>query len=362
MTPRFYNLSIKDIQRQTPDCVSITFDVPEHLGEAYTFVQGQYITLRTYLNEEELRRSYSICSSPHQNALTIAIKQVTGGLFSTYANKKLKIGDTLDVMTPMGNFFTPLNPQNNKQYVAFASGSGITPIISIIKETLYQEPNSSFTLFCGNKNFDHIIFREELIALKNKYINRFSLHHILSRESMGLPLFKGRLTGEKCTQFAKNLFNPTEIADYFLCGPEEMINDISQTLMVLGVPKKQIHFELFTTPNAAKINTEKTNQLPKPEVAEFESQITVIIDGHTYDFSLYSEAESILEAAYEYGADLPYACKGGVCCTCKAKLLEGTVKMDINYALEPDEVAAGYILTCQSHPQSKRVVLTFDEN
>jgi ring-1,2-phenylacetyl-CoA epoxidase subunit PaaE len=362
MPPRFHSLSVQKIQRETPNSISITFAVPEHLQADYSFTQGQYLTLRTNIDGSEVRRSYSICSSPFENTLRVAVKQVENGLFSTYANTVLQVGDVLDVMTPVGNFFTPLSPQNQNQYIAFASGSGITPILSIIKQTLHAEPHSQFILFYGNKNYEQIMFREELINLKNAYLDRFALHHILSRESVGVPLLKGRLNGDKCAQFARSFFDPLAVEAYFLCGPEEMINEVTATLLGLGVNQKHVHYELFTAPNSSQFIAPKTSNAPSPTVDEFESMITVTLDGHTYDFSLYSESESILEAAHEYGVDLPYACKGGVCCTCKAKILEGAVKMDVNYALEPDEVAAGYVLTCQSHPLSKRVVLTFDEN
>ena len=361
-SPHFNTLRIEQVRRETTDCVSITFALPDHLRDAYQFTQGQHLTLRTHINGEELRRSYSICSSPHENTLTIAVKQIPKGKFSTYANQHLRTGDTIDVMTPMGSFFTPLHPEQHKRYVAFVAGSGITPVLSILKTTLQTEPNSHFTLFYGNKSFDHIIFREQLLHLKNQYLQRLAIHHILSRESVGIPLFKGHLSGEKCKRFANMLFNPATTDEVFLCGPAAMIDDITPALIDLGIDRRRIHTELFLAPDiAAKLpQTAPNPQEPQPD--SFESRITIIMDGHTFDFDLDSEGESILNAAHEYGADVPYSCKGGVCCTCKAKVLEGKVKMDLNYSLEPDEVAAGYVLSCQSHPTSKRVVLTFDEN
>ncbi len=351
----FYTLTVREVRRETVDTISVAFNVPAEYVDAFAFTQGQYLTLRATINGEDLRRSYSICSAPHEGELRVAIKKVDGGIFSTWANTSLKVGDTLEAMPPQGRFFTPLNPDKKSWYAAFASGSGITPIISILKTVLVQEPLSRFTLFYGNRGFDHIIFREELESLKNIYPERFAVHHVLSRESLGSDLFHGRLDGSKCQSFARFLFNPTEIDAVFLCGPEEMIFSIKDTLTTLGTPPKNIHFELFTTAGSIK----KT-KAPQEETPSFEAEITVIQDGTQFDFLLPSKGSTLLDAAMRAGADLPFSCKGGVCSTCKAKVLEGSVNMEINYGLEPDEVAAGYVLTCQAHPVSKKVVVSFD--
>lgn len=358
--PKFHTLQVKEVRTETPDCVSVAFDVPDALKADYAFIQGQYLTLKTDIDGEDVRRSYSICSSPLEQELRVAVKHVEGGRFSTFANQKLQAGDTLDVMTPMGKFYTELDKNNEKQYVAFAAGSGITPVMSILKTVLEVEPKSSFTLFYGNRNFESIIFREAIEALKNKHLERLSIHHILSREVLGSPLFNGRINGEKCEQFCKAFFDVEQVDDYFLCGPEDMIFSVKNTLEEKGVDTKRIHFELFTTPTTKATKTKKT-EITTPLPSESDSKITVILDGDAFDFSLHSNGDNILDAALKNGADLPFACKGGVCCTCRAKILEGEVEMDVNYALEPDEVAAGFVLTCQSHPRTEKVVVSFDE-
>lgn len=370
--PHFYPLTVSKVQRETSECVSVTFKIPTHLSSEYQFNAGQYLTLRTHINGQELRRSYSICAAPYQNELTVAVKKVSGGLFSTFANEQLKTGDTLDVMTPIGNFTlsgdivntNSTAPETAKQYVFFASGSGITPIISLVKHILHEQPNAQVLLFYGNKNFESIIFREEIEALKNKYLQRLSVQHILSRESLGSPLFKGHLDEDKCRQYAQIFFNVAEIDGFFICGPETMIERVSQALQSLHADPKRVHFELFNTPTSGSLSpkTARTNNADNGSEKDFESHIHVTIDGNSFDFMLYSKGESILDAAHRVGADLPFACKGGVCCTCKAKVLKGQVSMDVNYSLEHDEVVEGYVLTCQSHPTSEEVVISFDEH
>jgi len=352
---RFYPLRVSDIRRETPDTVSVAFEVPGHLRDTCRFVQGQHLTLRTTIDGAEVRRAYSICTGVQENELRVAIKKVEGGLFGTFASERLKVGDTLESMAPLGHFFTELHPDNRNLYVAFAAGSGITPVMSILKTTLVQEPQSKFILFYGNKGFDHIIFREQLDELKNRYPERLAIHHVLSRESLGSPLFKGRIDGVKCEPYAHLLFNATDVDAYFLCGPEEMIFDVKDALDMLGVDAKKVHFELFTTAGAKKVEA-----APGAQKEAFDASITVIQDGTQFDFTLTSDGSTLLDAAMRAGADLPFSCKGGVCSTCKARVMEGEVQMDVNYGLEPDEVAAGYVLTCQSHPKTKRVVVSFD--
>jgi ring-1,2-phenylacetyl-CoA epoxidase subunit PaaE len=355
--PKFHPLKIKAIRRETADCISVTFDVPEELSEAYRFTQGQHLTLKTAIDGEEVRRSYSICANPADEELRVAIKKVEGGRFSTFANEQLQAGDTLEVMTPMGRFFTPLSPDQEKHYAAFAAGSGITPVLSIMKAVLQQEPKSEFTLFYGNRRSDSIIFHEEIEGLKNLYMGRLSVHHVLSREHLGSSLFTGRITGKKCREFCTKLLDPLEVDEYFLCGPEDMIHEIRSELAAQGVNPKKIHFELFTTADSKVRGTSAPKAEQGPKV---ESIITIKLDDITFEFPLSSDGDTILEAALRAGADLPFACKGGVCCTCRAKLREGSATMDVNYALEPEEVAAGYILACQSHPTTDRVFVDFD--
>lgn len=353
---KFETLTVKEVKKETSDCVSVSFDVPAALQETFRFTQGQYITLRKVINGEEVRRSYSICSSPFDNELRVAIKKVNGGLFSSWANESLQKGMALEIMPPQGKFFTQLNPTAKNQYVAFAAGSGITPILSIIKTTLLTEPNSNFTLIYGNRNRHSIIFKEALESLKNKFMGRFSIAYILSREKTDASIHFGRIDQEKCQQLCKTLLQPEKIAAYFLCGPEEMIFGVKQALEEVGVDQKKIHFELFTTGAKKKKLTSATDNTK----SEVKSHITVKQDGITFSFDLSFEGESILDAALKNGADLPYACKGGVCCTCKAKLIDGEVDMDVNYGLEQEEIEHGFILTCQSHPRTENVFIDFD--
>jgi len=356
MALHFHSLKVKDIKNETQDCVSISFDIPPELQKVFEFKQGQSLTLRKILEGEEIRRSYSICTSPFDNELRVAVKKVQGGLLSTFANTILKVGDVIDVMPPSGNFHTQLHSSNKKNYVALAAGSGITPLISIIKTTLLTEANSTFTLVFGNKNHSSIIFKEELEALKDKYIERFRLYHVLSRERMEAEINYGRINAEKCFQFTKLIdFNAAD--EFFICGPEEMIFGVRDFLEQKGIDKRKIHFELFTTPlrKTSSYSPQATNQLNKET-----SKITVTLDGRSFDFDLDYDSNNILDAALAQGADLPYACKGGVCTTCKAKLVKGQVEMEVNYGLEPDEVEAGFILTCQSHPRSEKIMVDFD--
>ncbi len=354
MTPKFHKLKIKDIKKETKDTVSISFDIPADLVADYQFESGQYLTLKTLINNGEIRRSYSLCSSPFEKEWRVAVKQIENGVFSTYANKVLKIGDQLEVMTPTGNFKVTTS-KDRKSYVLFAAGSGITPVFSIAK-TILEEENGDVTLFYGNKGFHGIIFREELEALKNKYLNRLRVIHIFSRESPGNKIQKGRINKEKCADLYTAFLKNQNIDEVFICGPEDMILNIRESLIENGVESSNIHFELFATNiKKQKVTEEKQN------VPSFASKVQLIVDGDTIDFELDSNGLTILDAAQEAGADLPYACKGGVCCTCKAKILEGSASMDVNYALMPDEVENGYILTCQAHPTSEKILVSFDD-
>ncbi|HZH96663.1 MAG TPA: 1,2-phenylacetyl-CoA epoxidase subunit PaaE [Flavisolibacter sp.] len=354
----FHLLEVKGVKKETEDCVSVTFTVPEELSNVFRFKQGQYLTIRKILNGEEQRRNYSICASPFDGELKIAVRKVEGGLFSTYANTELKKGDHLEVMPPLGKFHTELNGSNQKTYVAFAAGSGITPMLSIIKTTLLAEPQSSFTLVYGNRTKSGIIFKEDLEALKDKFINRFRIYHVLSREKSDAEINYGRIDRAKCELLFGKVIDLKTCDEFFLCGPEEMIFSVRDYLLQNGVDSKHIHFELFTIPG----QKQSTVKQPSSIVSDTgpQAKVTVRLDGIMFDFDLGYEGQSVLDAALKQGADLPYACKGGVCCTCKARLLEGKVVMDENWGLEPDEVAAGFILTCQSHPTTERIVVDFD--
>ena len=357
MTPKFHALQIADIRKETEDTVSIAFEIPDSLKEDYSFLAGQYLTLRSTINSEDVRRSYSLCSAPFEGEWRVAVKQVENGVFSTFANNTLKKGDTLEVMTPTGNFCLHTDPSETRSYALFAAGSGITPILSIAKTALKEEPNSDVTLFYGNKNFNSIIFREELEALKNTYMDRLRVIHVLSRESLGNTIQKGRINKEKANDLFRAFLKEIPVDAVYICGPEEMILGVKDSMIANGINEKKVHFELFTTPGVKKTE-EKTHSGNEQEIS---SNVSIILDGDTLDISLSSTGETILDAAQKAGADLPFACKGGVCCTCKAKILEGSAKMDVNYALEKDEVEAGYILTCQAHPTSEKLVVSFDE-
>jgi ring-1,2-phenylacetyl-CoA epoxidase subunit PaaE len=357
MTPRFHSLKIADVRKETADCVSISFDVPKDLKSDYQFLAGQYLTLKTTIDGEEVRRSYSLCSAPHENELRVAIKQVENGKFSTFANKSLNAGDFMDVMTPMGNFALKSDFANKKSYALFAAGSGVTPILSIAKEILNSEPNSIITLFYGNKGFNDVIFRESLEELKNCNLTRLSVVHVFSRESLGNKLQKGRIDKQKTIDLYNAFLKYISVNEAFICGPEQMIIGVKDALNELGLDSKKVHFELFTSGHV----TSKKKETNEPTLPSFESKVEVILDDESFEFNLDSNGMTILDAAQKAGGDLPYACKGGVCCTCKARVMKGTVRMVINYALTPDEVEAGYILTCQAHPTSENVVVSFDE-
>ena len=357
MAVHFHTLTVKKINKETADCVSVTFAVPPQLQSAFTFEHGQNITLKKNINGAEIRRSYSICSAPYENELKVAIKKVPGGKFSTYANEILQEGNTIEVLPPTGKFNTPLHKQNRKNYLAIAAGSGITPVISIIKTALQTEPLSSFTLVFCNRSRSSIIFFEELEGLKNKYLQRLNFINILSREKTDSSINYGRIDGEKLTTLSA-LINYKAIDAFFICGPVEMIFCVKDFLENKGIEKKKIHFELFGTPE--KKQTAISNLKSITKSTAIKSNITIKLDGRSFDFELGFNEGNILDAALQQGADLPYACKGGVCCTCKARLLEGEVKMDVNWGLEQEEVDQGFILTCQSHPKTEKVTVDFD--
>lgn len=359
MKPTFHTLTIADVNEETSDCCSIAFEVPSHLKQDYQFIQGQYLTLKADINGEDVRRSYSICSSPNGEELRVAIKQVPQGKFSTYANQQLKKGDQLEVMTPAGKFYTELDVTHEKHYVGVAAGSGITPILSILKAVLETEPNSRFTLLYGNKNTSSIIFKEEIEALKNVYMSRLTVHYFLSREILDVPLMNGRIDQEKCSEIFTRLLDVTDIHECFSCGPEPMIFAVRDSLLEQGFDQKHIHFELFTSP-LGKLGAERQPDIEEKDRGKV-SEITITLDGKAFKFDLPLGGNNLLDAALAQGADLPYACKGGVCCTCRAKILEGEVDMLVNYALEPEEVEAGFVLTCQAYPKSDKVVVDFDQ-
>lgn len=359
MKVAFHKLKIKQINRETAECVSITLDVPDHLRETFVFTQGQHLIFKALHHGEEIRRSYSICSCPLDDDLRVAVKKVEGGALSTYFNNQAQVGDEVEVMAPQGNFFTTLDVSHRKHYLAVAAGSGITPVISIIKTVLRKEPHSRVTLLYGNRNKGSIIFKEEIEALKNSYMDRFSLYHILSREKTDAEILSGRIDSAKVTYFLNHLIAPQKIDEVFLCGPEEMIFASKDSLMQAGVDANHIHFELFYSATAEAKRIAREQDTKETNTGSL-SKVTLKLDGTTLDFDLAYQGDSVLDAALKNGADLPYSCKGGVCATCKCKLEEGEVMMDVNYALEPDELERGFILACQSHPVSETLIVNFD--
>lgn len=357
MAQQFYKLQVKDVEKTTSDCTLVRFDVPDTLQEAFHFHQGQHLTLRTTLNGEDVRRSYSLCSSPLDKEWKVAVKKIEGGVFSGFVNDNLQAGDELEVMNPHGNFFVEPRPDAETHYVAFAAGSGITPIYSILKTHLALEKKAQFSLFYTNQNVHSIILKEEIEAIKNQYLDRFSPYFFLTQEDRDVSLFNGRMDEEKMGLIGKYLLDFKSVDHYFLCGPEEMIFMIRDFLTAQGVAESKIHFELFTTAAG-----QKRARAPKKTSSDtHQVQVVLKEGGKSTRFSMAKDSESILEAALRYNSGLPFACKGGVCCTCKAKLLEGQVEMEVNYALEKDQVDAGYILTCQSLPLTDTIVVDFDQ-
>ncbi len=354
---KFYPLSVAKIKNETRDTIAVTFDIPAELAPSFAYQQGQHLTLRAMIEDEDVRRSYSICSAVQDNTLRVAIKRTPGGLFSSWANDHLKPGMMLEVMPPMGHFNVQLDPANARHYVAFAAGSGITPILSIIKTTLLAEPKSSFTLFYGNRASSSVIFKDELTDLKDTYMERLTLTYVMSREQQDIELFNGRITKEKCQQFLQHWLRVEDIDVAFICGPEDMMHGVSEALQEAGMPKQNIKVELF----AASIPKHQHKPRTFDAGVRHETEVTVIMDGNATSFTMDKDKESILDAGLRAGIDMRYSCKGGVCSTCRCKLLDGKVDMDANYALEDYEVARGFVLSCQSFPVTDKVVIDFDQ-
>jgi ring-1,2-phenylacetyl-CoA epoxidase subunit PaaE len=354
---KFYPLTVGNVKNETRDTIVVTFDVPADLKDTFQYTQGQHLTLRSDINGEDLRRSYSICSAVQDQTLRVAIKRITGGAFSTWANDTLKAGQQMQVMPPMGHFNLPLDADNQKHYLAFAAGSGITPMLSIIKTTLLSEPASRFTLVYGNRASSSVIFKEELSDLKDLYLERFNVIYVMSREQQDVELFNGRITGEKCDQFFHSWIDLDDIDAAFLCGPEDMVEAVSASLQKHGMAKTDIKVELF----AASIPRNKS-VAARPVVGKQECEVTVIVDGYHTVFTMEKEKESLLDAGLKHGIDMRYSCKGGVCATCRCKVIDGKVDMDANYALEDYEIARGFVLSCQSFPVTDTLLIDFDQD
>ena len=351
----FYTLKVAEIRRETEDSVSVAFNIDDNQKLAFSYKPGQYLTLKLSINGVEERRSYSLCSCPFEDELLrVAVKKVENGKVSTYINEKLKEGDLVEVMAPQGNFVLDVNENNENLYVAFAAGSGITPIMSMVSSVLKKESKSRFVLFYGNKNAANTIFKSQLDGFLSDEIN---VQYIFSREPGSDDLYSGRIDKEKANQLLKKNVDLLRAEGFFLCGPEEMILNVTETLKEFGVNKDKIFYELFTTPVLFA-----ENESAQKEESDFSglAKVKVICDDEEVEFELAADGDVILDAAFEYDLDLPFSCKGGVCCTCKAKVVEGKVIMDANYALSDAEVEDGYVLTCQAHPASSNVVVDFD--
>lgn len=362
MRPKFHTLEIADVRRETSDCISVSFHVPADLREAYRFRQGQYLTLRAQLNGEDVRRSYSICSGVNDGELRVAIKRVENGAFSTWATANLRKGATLDVMTPMGNFTSELLPEQKKNYLLFAAGSGITPILSIARSVLTTEPQSEVTLVYGNRLFHSIIFRDVLEDMKDRYLGRFRVFHVLSGEPNEVELFHGRIDAARVEGFCNTFVDLSRVNEVFVCGPEPMIRCVKDYMLEKGLPEENVHFELFVSPGQVQF---KPPAEDTPAVVDTGKKcaVTVVFDGQEANFFMPMDgATRVLDAAQKSGMDIPFSCKGGMCCTCRAHLSEGSAQMVVNYALEPGEVESGYVLTCQAIPTTDRIVVDFDRH
>ncbi|MFT6047866.1 MAG: ring-1,2-phenylacetyl-CoA epoxidase subunit PaaE [Arenicella sp.] len=358
----FAHVTVKNIIRDTDDSVVVSLNVPSDRMGDFSYTQGQNLTFIREFNGEELRRSYSICSSVADKELRVGIKKVDGGIFSTWANEELAIGDSIDVLPPTGDFYTELDAKQSKNYVGVAAGSGITPILSILKTILETETASAFTLIYGNKSTDTIMFLEEIEGLKNKYPERLAVFNVLSREVQNSDLLNGRIDGKKVTQFLELLIPAEQLNDVFLCGPLEMVRSAQDAFGIAGLDKKNVHSELFGTPEDLQaIANAKIQKSLTDEERSHLTKLIVVIDGKGSKLELARGGESILDAALKVRKDLPFACKAGVCATCKAKVTKGKTEMDINYSLSDEEIEQGFVLTCQAHPISDEVTVDFDE-
>jgi ring-1,2-phenylacetyl-CoA epoxidase subunit PaaE len=355
---RFHSLDVVDVRKETRDAVVVTLKPRNEDAALFDFTQGQYLTFRRKFDEDELRRSYSICAGKGEGHLQVGIKRVDGGAFSTWANEELKAGTTIEAMPPMGRFFTAIEPEAAKNYLGFAGGSGITPLLSIIKTVLAAELRSTFTLVYANRQISSIMFREELEDLKNRHLGRLSIVHVLESEAQDIELFTGRVDAAKCAQLFRTWIDIASIDSAFICGPEPMMLAIAGALRDHGLAEEQIKFELFASGQPGRAKT----RVVSTEVSTSNStEATVTLDGATRSFRMPKAGKSLLDAALEANIDAPYACKAGVCSTCRAKVLEGETEMAVNHALEDYEVRQGYVLTCQCFPLSDKVVVSYDQ-
>ncbi len=359
MAVAFHPLTVTDVRRETPDAVSIAFAVPEHLRDEFRFHPGQHLTLRRDCDGADVRRSYSICTGLDDDELRVAVKKIEGGLFSTLCNETIRPGETIEVMTPQGRFGIVPDPAASRNYLAIAAGSGITPVLSLLRSILIREPRSQFMLIYGNRTSKDILFKEALEDLKDRFLGLLTVHHVLSREQQDIALFNGRIDAEKIATLLKS-FVPADAIDHaFLCGPGAMIADAKDTLARLGARADAIHIEYFSTegvPVAPRSEASKSVRADASPVAHAH----VTLHGVAYDIAMRA-GETVIDAGERMGLEMPYSCRGGMCCTCRAKLVSGEVEMALNYSLEPWELDAGYVLTCQARPLSPEIVVDYDE-
>jgi ring-1,2-phenylacetyl-CoA epoxidase subunit PaaE len=360
---KFHTLRVKEVRKETKDCISISFEIPNDLKQEYSYKQGQYLTLKLNLNGEEIRRSYSVCSSPVINEdIRVAVKKVPMGKASTYLNDSLTVGESIEVMTPMGKFYTELNPSNAKTYSLFAAGSGITPMLSIIKSILHTETNSKINLVYGNYNEESSIFRNELLALQNSSNGKFIMHEVFEIiPNSNYPAYlSGMMKEDLLSNLVKQMPHLLQANEIFVCGPSPMMANVLAVCNANGITKN-IHVEYFTTVlEDIKKAEEKAATSVSEDDFNGDAEVKVIVDGVEVNFKLNTNGDNILDAALDAGADVPFSCKGGVCSTCRAKVIEGKAEMDMNYSLDDGEVEDGFILSCQAHPRSAKIVVDFD--
>jgi len=357
MSVSFHQLRVAETVPETSDSTSIRFDIPEELRETFRFRPGQHLTLRADIGGEEVRRNYSLCVAPQDNEVKVTVKRIVGGIFSNWANEELKPGDLIEAMPPHGSFTWDFEPGSRGHYVGFAGGSGITPIISLIKTALTVEPDSRFTLLYGNRDSQSVIFLEELARLKNRFMGRLEIHHFLAEESEDIELFNGMLDRSKCDEILTHLLDPAEITSFFICGPGPMMDSAEEALIARDVPRDRIHIERFT---AGRPSAALEAQMQALQTMAQGLTMMVTLDGRKRRVAFDAEAGNILDSARKAGLPAPYACKAGVCATCRARVVSGDVEMAARYGLSDEEVASGYVLTCQSVPKGEGVELDYD--
>ncbi|NNK69343.1 MAG: phenylacetate-CoA oxygenase/reductase subunit PaaK [Flavobacteriaceae bacterium] len=353
----FHEVKISDLYHETNDTVVLTFDIPENLQESLRFIHGQHLILKKSINGKQLRRTYSLCTSPDELIWKVAVKRIPGGVFSNFANDELKIGDSIEIMKPSGKFYVNCEPEKARNYIAFAAGSGITPLMSIIKTHLNREPESTFKLFYLNRTSKSIIFKEEIEQLKNMFFQRFHVFYFLTQEQRDIEFLNGRFDKEKMDILTSTFIDIEDTAHCFLCGPKDMIFLVRDELKAAGMPKERIHYELFFSGEPGAKDLQISETLDKMADG---TEVTIIDGGKEFHFTMDESHQSVLDGALAEGADLPYACKGGVCSTCKCKVLKGEVKMRLNYALEQDELDQNFVLSCQAVPVSDKIIVDFD--